>query len=246
MSDDNKSRITVSYDLGNGVKVTREVSDAEAEAMANGMAFIIVVGIVLAVLFGICWVVYQVVYALVVWVASWDVIVWACLGYALYLCLAFIFAYSHYRNKQKAWVVTGTAFVTPPLAYAALLLLYSIWLGLQPLGKWIASWGKGTWVFLFIGMGMIATVIVGCMVIYKHLNSEEESLVNKNTVTRKQVSRSSEWFYIAADGVQYGPVSIAKIKQLVSLGVITPTSVVKKGDTSWSVAGKIKGLFPHA
>ena len=53
---------------------------------------------------------------------------------------------------------------------------------------------------------------------------------------------ASQWFYRAGTQ-EVGPVSSAQIRALVSDGTITPETALRKDDSNWMKASRIKGLF---
>jgi len=54
-----------------------------------------------------------------------------------------------------------------------------------------------------------------------------------------------EWYFQTEGGPVKGPVTALQLKELASTGAISPSDLVKKGDTSsqWAKASAVKGLF---
>jgi hypothetical protein len=57
---------------------------------------------------------------------------------------------------------------------------------------------------------------------------------------------AAEWFVRIGD-VAKGPISSEMLKQLAQKGKLTPTMLIRKGDSgNWIPASRVKGLFPQA
>lgn len=60
------------------------------------------------------------------------------------------------------------------------------------------------------------------------------------------VPANEKWFY-AQNGLKFGPVDAAMLRQMAGSGKLSPTDLVwREGMSGWAAGSRVKGLFPES